>query len=112
MRRKDNQLMVITHLSQLSSFVIGFGSLIVPLIIWATNKNNVYKMDEQGKQIVNFQLSMIIYFILGIPLILAFGLGLLLMLTVGILLFVMPIVNAIKVSNGEEPYYPMSFKIL
>ncbi|MBC8756368.1 DUF4870 domain-containing protein [Kordia sp. YSTF-M3] len=112
MRRKDNQLIVITHLSQLSTFVIGFGSLIVPLILWATNKNEVDEMDEQGKQIVNFQLSMIIYAIISIPLIFAFGLGLLLLLAVAILSFVMPIVNAIKASNGEEPYYPMSFKLL
>lgn len=112
MRRKDNQLIVWTHLSQLSTFVIGFGSLIVPLILWASNKNDVHEMDEQGKQIVNFQLSMIIYGIISIPLILVFGLGLLLLLTVAILSFVMPIVNAIKVSNGDEPYYPMSFKLL
>ena len=112
MRRKDNQLIVLTHLSQLSSFVIGFGSLIVPLILWASNKNDVHEMDEQGKQILNFQLSMIIYAIISIPLILAFGLGLLLLLAVVILSFVMPIVNAIKVSNGNEPYYPMTFKLL
>ena len=108
MRRKDNQLIVITHLSQLSSFVLGFGSLIVPLILWTCNKNDVYEMDEQGKQIVNFQLSMIIYAIAAIPLIFAFGLGLLLLLVVAVLSFVMPIVNAIKVSNGNEAYYPMT----
>ncbi|WP_046745337.1 DUF4870 domain-containing protein [Kordia zhangzhouensis] len=112
MRRKDNQLMVITHLSQLSSFVIGFGSLIVPLILWACNKNDVHDMDEQGKQIVNFQLSMIIYGIISIPLILALGLGLLLLLGVLILSFIMPIINAVRVSNEQEPYYPLSIKIL
>ncbi len=112
MRRKDNQLIVITHLSQLSSFVLGFGSLIVPLILWACNKNDVFDMDEQGKQIVNFQLSMIIYAIVAIPLILFFGLGLLLLLTVAVLLFIMPIINAVRVSNGNEPYYPMTIKML
>jgi uncharacterized Tic20 family protein len=112
MRRKDNQLMVITHLSQLSTFVIGFGSLIVPLILWASNKNDVYDMDEQGKQIVNFQLSMISYAIASIPLILFFGLGLLLLLTVCVLSFLMPIINAVKVGNGNEPYYPMTIKML
>ncbi|WP_430408657.1 DUF4870 domain-containing protein [Kordia sp.] len=112
MRRKDNQLIVWTHLSQLSSFVLGFGSLIVPLILWACNKNDVYEMDEQGKQIVNFQLSMIIYAIVSIPLILFFGLGLLLLLTVAVLLFIMPIINAVKVSNGDEPYYPMTIKMI
>lgn len=112
MRRKDNQLIVWTHLSQLSTFVIGFGSLLVPLILWISNKNDVYKMDEQGKQIINFQLSMIIYAIMSVPLMLAFGFGFLLLITVGILSFVMPIVNAIKVSNGENPYYPMSFQLV
>lgn len=112
MRRKDNQLIVWTHLSQLSSFVLGFGSLIVPLILWACNKHDVFDMDEQGKQIVNFQLSMIIYAIVAVPLILLFGLGLLLLLTVAVLLFIMPIINAIKVSNGNEPYYPMTLKLL
>lgn len=112
MRRKDNQLIVITHLSQLSSFVLGFGSLIVPLILWACNKNDVFEMDEQGKQIVNFQLSMIIYAIAAIPLILLFGLGLLVLLAVVVLSFIMPIINAIRVSNGEEPNYPMTLKLL
>lgn len=112
MRRKDNQLMVITHLTQLSCFVIGFGSLIFPLILWASNKNDVYDMDEQGKEIINFQLSMIIYAIISIPLILALGLGLLVLLGVLILSFVMPIVNAIKVSNGQQPSYPLSIKIV
>lgn len=112
MRRKDNQLIVITHLSQLSSFVVGFGSLIVPLILWACNKNDVFDMDEQGKLIVNFQLSMIIYAIASIPLILFFGLGLLTLLAVAVLLFIMPIINAFKVSNGSEPYYPLTIKML
>lgn len=112
MRRKDNQLMVITHLTQLSTFVIGFGSLIIPLILWASNKNDVHEMDDQGKAIINFQISMIIYAIVSIPLIFAFGLGILTLIAVGILSFVMPIVNAIKVSNGEEPNYPLSMQFL
>lgn len=112
MRRRDNQLIVLTHLSQLCTFVIGFGSLIVPLILWASNKNDVQDMDRQGKDIINFQLSMIIYAIISIPLILFFGLGILLLILVGILSFVMPIVNAIRAGNDETPTYPMSFKFL
>ena len=30
-KREDNQLLVITHLSQLLTFITGFGGLIVPL---------------------------------------------------------------------------------
>ncbi|WP_299550482.1 DUF4870 domain-containing protein [Seonamhaeicola sp.] len=110
--RQDNQLIVITHLSQLVVFLIGFGSLIVPLILWATQKEKVYKMDAHGKSIINFQLSLIVYFLICIPLILLFGLGLLGFLVLGIFSVVFPIINAIKANNGETPKYPLSLNFI
>ncbi|WP_400080172.1 DUF4870 domain-containing protein [Winogradskyella sp. R77965] len=112
LKRTDNQLLVITHLSQLLTYVTGFGGLIVPLIIWVTQKDRVESMDAHGKSILNFQLSLIVYSILSIPLILVFGLGILTLILVGILAFVMPIVNAIKASNGELPSYPLSLNFV
>lgn len=112
LKRTDNQLLMITHLSQLLTYLTGFGGLIVPLIIWATQKDNVEHMDAHGKAILNFQLSIIVYCVLSIPLILALGLGILLLILIGILAFVMPIVNAIKASNGELPSYPLSLNFV
>ena len=110
--RTDNQLLVITHLSQLLTFVTGFGGLIVPLVLWSTQKEKVYQMDEQGKAIINFQLSMIIYAILCIPAILLLGLGILGLIVIGVISFVYPIINAIKSSNGESPKYPLSLNFI
>ncbi len=110
--RQDRQLLVMTHLSQLLCFVTGFGSLIVPLILWATQKDKVYQMNEQGKEIINFQLSLIIYAILCIPLILLLGLGIIGLIGLGILSLVLPVINAIKASNGESPKYPLSFHFI
>jgi len=110
--RQDNQLIVITHLSQLITLVTGFGSLIIPLILWTTQKEKVYNMDEHGKNIINFQLSLIIYFIICVPLILLFGLGILGFIVLGIISIVFPIINAIKANNGEIPIYPISFKFI
>jgi hypothetical protein len=110
--RNDNQLLVITHLSQLLTFVTGFGGLIVPLILWVTQKEKVHEMDEQGKRIINFQLSIIIYVILCIPAILLLGLGILGLIVIGIISFIFPIINAIKASNGESPTYPLSLNII
>lgn len=110
--REDKQLIVLTHLSQLITLIIGFGSLIVPLILWTTNRDKVYEMDIHGKSIVNFQISIIIYFLICIPMILFFGLGLLGMLAIGIIAMVFPIVNAVKAGNGERPYYPFSIEFL
>ncbi len=110
--RQDRQLLVITHLSQLLCFITGFGSLIVPLILWATQKERVYQMDEQGKEIVNFQLSLIVYLIICIPLILLLGLGIIGIIVLGIISLVYPIINAIRASNGESPKYPLSLNFI
>lgn len=110
--RTDNQLLVITHLSQLLTYVTGFGGLIVPLVIWLTSKNTVAGMDEHGKSIVNFQLSMLLFAILSIPAILLLGLGILTLILVGIVSFVLPVVNAVRVSNGESPSYFMTIRFI
>ena len=47
--REDRSTLVITHLSQLLHYVIGFGGLIVPLIIWLSTRNTVEGMNEHGK---------------------------------------------------------------
>jgi uncharacterized Tic20 family protein len=110
--RKNNQLLVLTHLSQLLDIITGFGGFIVPLILWLTNKEKIYSMDIHGKSIINFQLSMLLYAIIAVPLILAFGLGILLLIGIGLLCFILPIVNAIKARNGEEPNYPFSINFV
>ena len=67
--RKDNQLLVITHLSQLLSYIVGFGGLIAPLILWLTQRDKILNMNEHGKSIINFQLSLILYIIIKCQLI-------------------------------------------
>ncbi|MCK8479839.1 DUF4870 domain-containing protein [Psychroserpens algicola] len=109
--RQDNQLIVLTHLSQLLTFVTGFGGLIVPLIIWITQKENVYRMDSEGKNIVNFQLSILIYSIICIPLVFVL-IGVFGLIILGLLSFVFPILNAIRASHGESPKYPLSLNFI
>jgi len=110
--RQDRQLIVLTHLSQLITLVIGFGSLILTRNLWLTQKDKIYQMDAQGKTIVNFQLSIVVLYIVCVPLILLFGLGLLGWLVLGLVSIIYPIINAIKVSNGEKPHYPLSFNFI
>ncbi|TCP23329.1 hypothetical protein EV195_10953 [Tenacibaculum skagerrakense] len=106
--RKDKQLLVITHLSQLLDLVSGIGGFLVPLILWAIKKDEIEGMDEHGKAILNFRISMFLYVLLCIPMILLFGLGLLGFIVLGIFYFIFPIMNAIRASNEEEPNYPFS----
>lgn len=110
--KEDRQLIVLTHLSQLITLVTGFGSLFVPLLIWVTQKNSVYQMDEHGKNILNFQLSLLVYTLLCIPLIIFFGLGILGLTAVAAIAIIFPVINAIKASNGEVSKYPLSLNFI
>jgi uncharacterized Tic20 family protein len=112
MKKENKSLLAITHLSQLLDFVTGLGGLIIPLIIWLTQRDTIMDMDENGKAIINFRISMFIYVLICIPMILLFGLGLLGFLILGMLYFIFPIVNAIRASNGDRPYYPLSIKFV
>ena len=46
MMREDKNLLMVTHLSQLLDLVTGFGGLIVPVVLWLTQKERVIGMDE------------------------------------------------------------------
>lgn len=109
--RQDKSLLAAAHLSQLLDVVTGFGGFIVPLVLWLTQRDRILAMDEHGKSIINFQISMFIYAIICIPLIFLFGLGIVGLLLIAAFLLVFPIVNAIKATNGERPSYPLSIEI-
>jgi uncharacterized Tic20 family protein len=110
--KEDKQLLVLTHLSQLLDFVTGIGGFIVPLVLWLTKKDDIIGMDEHGKAILNFRISMFIYILICIPLILLLGLGILGLIAIGFFYLIFPIINAIKASNNELPNYPFSIKII
>ncbi len=110
--KRNSQLLAITHLSQLLDFVTGIGGLIVPLIIWAVKKDEIENMDEHGRSIINFRITMFLYLLICIPLVILFGLGLLGMLVIGVFYLIYPIINAVKASNNEEPSYPFTIKFI
>lgn len=49
------------HLSTFSRFMIPFGNFIGPIILWVANKDKSEFVDAHGKQIINFQLSILLY---------------------------------------------------
>jgi len=51
----------LTHLSTFSQYFIPFGNYIFPIIIWTSKKDQSNFVDHNGKQALNFQLSILIY---------------------------------------------------
>ncbi len=62
MKNKNEQtIAALIHLSSLSQYFIPFGNLIFPIIIWSTKKDKSDSIDFHGKQVINFQLSLLVY---------------------------------------------------
>ena len=101
----DHGLLTVTHLSQLLYYVTGFGGLLVPLVLWLVQRDKIEGMDEHGKSIVNFQITLILITFISIPGILLFGLGIVGIIYASVIGFVMPIVNAVRANNGQPPSY-------
>ncbi|WP_073314897.1 DUF4870 domain-containing protein [Aquimarina spongiae] len=49
------------HLGAFSKYFIPFGNYIVPILLWTTNKDKSEFIDENGKEAINFQLSILLY---------------------------------------------------
>jgi uncharacterized Tic20 family protein len=53
-----------THLSTLTQYFIPFGNYIFPILIWSSKKDKSEFVDYNGKQVLNFQLSLFLYSLL------------------------------------------------
>lgn len=50
-----------THLSALTQYFIPFGNYIFPILLWTSKKERSKFVDYNGKQVLNFQLSLLLY---------------------------------------------------
>jgi uncharacterized protein len=57
----EKNISALIHLSSLSQYFIPFGNYIFPIILWSSKKNDSEFVDYNGKQVLNFQLSILLY---------------------------------------------------
>lgn len=106
-----NTYCMLIHLSQLTSIIIPGLGFIMPIVMWATNKDKNIAIDNHGKVTVNWLISLFIYSIVcGILVFVVIGIAGFFVLA--ILNFVFAIIAAMKANNGEVWVYPFSIKFL
>ncbi|MET1259857.1 MAG: DUF4870 domain-containing protein [Flavobacteriaceae bacterium] len=62
--KHERNLSAIIHASTFSKYFVPFGNFIFPLILWTANKKEHQFVDYNGKQALNFQISMLLYSII------------------------------------------------
>ncbi len=57
---------MLCHLSALAGFIIPFGNVLGPLLVWQIKKNEFPSVVEHGKAALNFQLTVLIVLLVGV----------------------------------------------
>ncbi len=111
--RSECQWAVGCHLAALCGIVVPVpaASILGPLLIWVLKRGDGAFIDDQGKEAVNFQISMLIYFMVCIVLSMVL-IGLLLLLPLAIFGFVCVIVAAVKAGDGVAYRYPLCIRFI
>ena len=109
--QSTRQWAFLLHISVLAGFALPVAGLIVPIVIWQLKKPTLPGIDEHGKNVVNWIISLIIYMIASVLLSVVL-IGIPLLIALGVVSIVFPIVAAIKANNGEVWKYPLSIPFL
>ncbi len=100
------------HLMALSGVIVqGIGFVLGPLITWLIKKDDHPFIDEQGKEAVNFQITMLMALIVSAFLCFIFiGFVLLPVIAIGDIVFT--VIAALKAKEGEHYRYPFAFRFI
>ena len=99
------------HLASFAGFLIPFGNIIGPLVIWLIKKEEFPMVAEHGKEALNFQITVALIGIVCALLILIF-IGLLLLPALAIYWIVFTIIAAMKANEGESYQYPFTLRLI
>jgi uncharacterized Tic20 family protein len=101
----DRTMALFCHLG---GALLGF---LVPLIIWLIQKDKSRFIDDQGKEALNFQLTVLIGYVVGIATA-CFIIGIFLILATWVVNLVFGIIGAVTAQKGERYRYPISIRFI
>jgi len=109
---KDARLWgMFAHLAALAGYAIPFGNIIGPLVVWLIKKDELPFVADQGKESLNFQITVIIAILVCIPLMFV-CIGIPMAIAVGIADLVFIIIASIKANEGVAYRYPLTLRLV
>lgn len=118
---------MLCHLSALVGLLgNGFGFILAPLIVWLIKRNDHPFIDEQGKEALNFQITVVVLImaLVMIAVIMIFAMSrheaaaglvflfVLLAIALGLANVALTIVASVKANAGEHFRYPFNFRFI
>lgn len=112
---RDSSVAVLMHLLTFVGFVFPLGNIIAVLILWLLKRGESQYLDEVGKEVLNFNISMIFWAILLTLLtftIVGAIVTIPLLIVLALIVIICPIIGAVKSSNGKDYSYPVTIRLL
>jgi uncharacterized Tic20 family protein len=110
--KEAKQYGMLCHITGLAGLLTaGFGNWIGPLIVWLLKKEEHPFVDDQGKEALNFQITCLIGYLIGIITAVVF-IGILIMMAVFVLWLIFTIIAGVKASEGVAYRYPFSIRLI
>jgi uncharacterized protein len=97
---------MLCHLSAFAGFFFPFGGVIGPLICWLSRKDDSAWVNINGRNSLNFELSILLYMVLAAPLCIIV-VGFPIIFALGALKVICIIIASIKASKGQLFKYPL-----
>lgn len=95
-------------LAHLGGIIAGF---IVPLVIWLVKKDSSRFVEDQAKEALNFQLTILIVYLISVPLSCVF-IGYFTFLAAWVLAIVFSIIAAMEANKGKVYRYPLTLRFI
>lgn len=105
------QMAMLCHLAALAGLVIPFGNIVGPLVLWLVKKDADPFIDDQGKEALNFQITMTLASVVCMILMLVV-IGFLLMLVLAVVWLVFVVIAANQANQGQAYRYPYILRLV
>ncbi|TLX74964.1 DUF4870 domain-containing protein [Labilibacter sediminis] len=99
------------HIAALAGVIFPLGNIIAPLIVWILKKEEYQMVDDQGKEVLNFQITAMLGVAISAIFMFAF-IGFVFMLVIGVMVLIYTIKGIIRTSEGYLFSYPFTIKFI
>ena len=107
--KEARQWAMFCHFAAFLGMIFPFGNLLGPLIVWQLKRETAAFVDDQGKESLNFQITVALAMLVCFLLMFVF-IGIILIWVVGIAALVLTIIAGIKANEGKAYRYPFCWR--
>ena len=109
----DKTMGMLCHLGALAGFMApGIGQVAVPLVIWLAGRRQSAFVEANGRESLNFQITVTVAMAACVPLVYATWFGLIPVLLIALAWLVFVLIGSLRTSDGIVYRYPLRIEFL